>query len=188
MLSFCETVWIPTRPDLVLLVDSLKISSERVILIPLSTQSMTETILKTVNVAGADEYMMCMPDTYFLNEQPYEYLSTLGQADLKLATWQIRSDQQGKLGQVAFDSKEGHRVIDSKDKDPNCKYKHSWGAMSFSRNLLTLANPEMPHLGYLINPGIETGLSIEGKVMQGKYFDCGTPLEYLAMLKIATHE
>jgi len=188
MLDYCETIWIPTRPDLVLLVDSLKVSSERVILIPLTSQSMTETILKTVNVAGALEYMMCMPDTYFQDAQPYEYLSNLGQIDLKLATWKIRPDQYGKLGQVAFDPKAKHLVIHSMDKDSNCKYEHSWGAMSFKKDLLKLAHQEMPHLGYLINPVIDAGYRVEGEKIEGKYFDCGTPSEYLSMLKVAANE
>jgi UTP-glucose-1-phosphate uridylyltransferase len=60
--------------------------------------------------------------------------------------------------------------------------------MSFRRELLELGNPEMPHTGYLIKPAIEKGLLVDGFVLEGSYFDCGTPKEYLQMLRKVTNE
>lgn len=183
MLDQCKMVWIPTRPDLTILIESLGITSERVVVIPMVTKTMTETIIKVTNISSAEEFMLCMPDTFFSGELPYENLGNLN-SDLKLACWQIRPEQKGKLGQIKFaDNKNNGKVVESRDKDPECNFDYSWGAMSFRRKVLEYANVEMPHTGYLINPAIENDLTVDGFEVKGKYFDCGTPREYLQMLK-----
>lgn len=189
LLKYCQTVWIPTRPELVNLLQSLGISSDRVVIVSLSTQSMTETALKITGISSADEFMLCMPDTFFHGELPYEQLASLD-SDLKLACWEIRQEQMGKLGQIEFedsDSTSG-KISNSKDKDPKCVYKHSWGALSFNRRFIELGKPEMPHVGYIINPAIESGLDVRGFTLSGEYFDCGTPMEYLQLVERIMHE
>jgi hypothetical protein len=188
MLNHCQMVWIPTRPDLTILIESLGVTSERVVVIPMVTTTMTETILKVAAISNAKEFMLCMPDTYFEGKLPYEELGALD-CDLNLACWKIRPEQKGKLGQILFGlGSEKNKVIDSRDKDPACTFDFSWGAMSFTRELLQLGNAEMPHTGYLIKPAIEKGLDIRGFVVDGEYFDCGTPKEYLQMLRKVTNE
>ena len=54
--------------------------------------------------------------------------------------------------------------------------------------MLDIGNPEMPHIGYLIKPALEMGLSVDGFVVKGRYFDCGTPQEYLRMLRKINNE
>ena len=78
------------------------------------------------------------------------------------------------------------KIIDSRDKDANCNFDFSWGAMAFRRELLLLASLEMPHTGYLISPAIQNRLDVNGFIVNGQYFDCGTPIEYLTMLKKVT--
>jgi hypothetical protein len=188
MLKYCKMVWIPTRPELTILIESLGITSERVVVIPMVTKTMTETILKVAAISSAADFMLCMPDTYFEGELPYESLAGL-KGDLKLACWEIRPEQKGKLGQILFQAgNEKLEVIDSRDKDPSCTFDHSWGAMSFKRGLLELGDLEMPHTGYLIKPALENGLFVEGYVVKGSYFDCGTPKEYIQMLRKVTNE
>jgi hypothetical protein len=126
-----------------------------------------------------------MPDTYFFGEQPYEYLAT-SKNELNLACWEIRPEQRGKLGQVLIEGGNKGTILDSKDKDPDCEFTHSWGAMAFDRSILNLAEASMPHTGYLIKPALLEGRSVEGSVMAGRYFDCGTPREYLQMLDLTT--
>lgn len=124
---------------------------------------------------------MVMPDTYFSGEKPYEYLS-LSKAPMNLACWTIQNEQIGKLGQINLATEPIGRVIDAKDKTPNCNYPFSWGAMAFDRGTLELANKEMQSVGDLLPIMIKTNLEIIGRVMNGKYFDCGTPAEYIKML------
>jgi choline kinase len=189
LLKYCETVWIPTRPELVNLLQSLGLSSDRVVIVSLSTQSMTETVLKIARISSADNFILCMPDTYFHGELPYEELANID-SDLRLACWKIRKEQMGKLGQIEFaDSKIANgKILNSRDKDANCEFEHSWGALSFNRKFIELGKPEMPHVGYIINPAINAGLDIQGFTLKGQYFDCGTPMEYLQLIEKVLHE
>jgi hypothetical protein len=182
LLEVCETVWIPTRPQQVLLLDSLKLPSDRVVVVPMVTETMTETVIRLTRISAAKRFVLAMPDTFFYGDQPYEFLAQ-SQADLTLAIWSIRPDQLGKLGQVLISGDSYGPVLDAKDKDPLCTYPHSWGAMAFNKDLIDLASPDMPHTGYLIEPAISKGLEVEAKLQNGSYFDCGTPSEYLEMLR-----
>lgn len=189
LLEYCEIVWIPTRPDLVNLLQSLGLSSDRVVIVSLSTQTMTETVLKIASISSANNFMLCMPDTYFHGELPYEELAKLN-SDLNLACWEIRKEQMGKLGQIEFtDSRIAKgKILHSRDKDPMCEFKHSWGALSFNREFIKLGKPEMPHVGYIIEPAIKAGLDVQGFTLNGDYFDCGTPLEYLKLIEKILNE
>jgi hypothetical protein len=181
MLESCEVVLVPIRPHLSHLLESLNIANERVKVLPLETRSMTETVIMAAEFSTADRLVIAMPDTYLSGEQPYDYLAH-DKGTFSLALWQIREDQKGKLGQVLLDETPQGKVSKSQDKDPSCEFPHSWGAMGLDRNMLELADPAMPHVGYLIASALEKGFEVAGKEMQGKYFDCGTPSEYLQML------
>lgn len=181
MLEVCDTVWIPTLPQQTILLESLGLSSDRVVIVPMTTATMTQTILRLCAISGAERFMMVMPDTYFLGEQPYQYLAS-SNAILDLACWKIRPEQAGKLGQVLLNADPEGQVLDSRDKDPNCEFEHSWGAMAFARPALAYADSEMPHTGYIIPRLLESGSLVRARVISGDYFDCGTPREYLKML------
>jgi hypothetical protein len=191
-LRHCETVWVPVRPDLVHLVESLKIPEERVVILTMTTQSMTETVRRVVELSSGNRFVLAMPDTYFFGELPYQHLVE-SKAPMSLACWSIRPEQYGKLGQVQISPVNGVEnesgvfregfVTDAEDKNPECRYPYSWGAMAFDRAMIDFASDEMPHTGYLIPKILEKGIPIGAKVMDGDYFDCGTPAEYLAMLK-----
>jgi len=180
LLETCDTVWIPTRPELVLLLDSLGLAKDRVVVLPMQTENMTQTVMKVTNIAKAQHYQLIMPDTYFLGEKPYTLLNSAPEM-VDLACWKIRPDQKGKLGQVSIG--EDGVVLDMKDKDPNCDFPVSWGALTFSRDLLNYVIPSDPHIGYAVRTALLSGAPIQARTMQGKYFDCGTPSEYLAMLQ-----
>ena len=181
LLEFCDKVWIPTRPEQVMLIDTLGIQSDRVVVVPMRTQTMTETIKRVTHISNASRFIMVMPDTYFSGEMPYEYLAK-SNSPMNLACWNIRGDQMGKLGQVELDSLPLGRVLDAKDKMPGCEYPHSWGAMAFDRNTLDFANNEMQSVGHLLPLMLERNKEVLGRVMNGKYFDCGTQAEYITML------
>ena len=185
LLITCETVWIPTRPEQTILLETLGLSSDRVVVVPMTTKTMTQTVLRLAKVSGAPRFVLVMPDTYFFGEQPYEYLAN-SKNELNLACWDIRPEQRGKLGQVLIENGNKGVILDSKDKDRDCQFPHSWGAMAFDRSILDLADENMPHTGYLIEPALLAGKTVEGSVMDGRYFDCGTPREYLQMLDLTT--
>lgn len=179
LLELCETVWIPTRPEMVLLLDSLGLAKDRVVLLPMTTENMTQTVLKVLQIAKTENFHLVMPDTFFLGEKPYAKLSP--KPDLvDLACWKIRNDQKGKLGQVLIDE---NQAIDIQDKDPSCEYEYSWGSLTFSRQLMNFASSSDPHIGYAVRSALKSGETIHAQKIHGKYFDCGTPSEYLNMLQ-----
>ncbi len=181
LLEYCETVWIPTRPEQTILLDTLRLSSDRVVVVPMSTSTMTETVLRIGAISAADRFLMVMPDTYFAGEKPYDYLAN-SQYPISLATWRIRTDQLGKLGQVKLSETPEGLITHSEDKNPLCEYPHAWGAMSFTKQTLSFGKPDMPHTGYLLPELLDAGIEIHAREMDGAYFDCGTPAEYLEML------
>jgi hypothetical protein len=196
LLEYCETVWLPVRPDLVHLVESLRIPEEHVVILAMATQSMTDTVKKVVEMSSGNRFVLAMPDTYFYGELPYQYLVD-SKDPMSLACWKIRPEQYGKLGQVEISPAqtlepepllfpEGF-VTRAEDKNPECRYPYSWGAMAFDREMMEFASAEMPHTGYLLPKILEQGIPIGAKVMDGEYFDCGTPAEYLEMLKKVTN-
>lgn len=177
----CETIWIPTRPEQAVLLATLGFSSDQVVVVPMKTATMTETVLRIAKISGAENFVMTMPDTFFSGEQPYSFLAS-GRGMMNLACWRIREDQRGKLGQVKLASEPEGVILESVDKDPTCTYTHSWGAMSFTRSILEYADPSMPHTGYMISKLLHSSVPVLGREMQGSYYDCGTPEEYIQML------
>ena len=168
LLPLVDKIWIPTRPEYA-----------NVIIQVMETRNMSETVIEVASAARADNFLLCMPDTYFHGELPYETLSKTNEI-LNLALFKIRNDQKGKLGQILL-SNQGS-VIGSVDKDVNCDYELAWGAMSFSNDFVKLLDPDEPHVGYAIPRCIDK-FKVKGSVLNSEYFDCGTPSEYLKLLK-----
>lgn len=179
LLPICETIWIPTRPEMVLLLDSLGLAKDRVVILPMQTENMTQTIGKVLKISSSSHFFMAMPDTYFSGEKPYMRLNNSSEiADL--ACWKIRNEQKGKLGQVLIENK---LITDVQDKDLNCEYIYSWGALTFSKKLLEYSSEFDPHIGFAIKKAVIAGERITSKIINGKYYDCGTPNEYVSLLK-----
>lgn len=180
LLKVCDRVWVAVRPEVAPLIDILKIADDRVILVNLNTQTMSETVLKVSQISMANGFLVVMPDTFFFGEQPYSYLGAL-RVGMRVAAWRIREEQIGKLGQVALDETNS-KIEDSRDKDPSCLFPYSWGAMSFERTFLKFIEPTSPHIGFMIPSALFAGELLEAQVMEGEYYDCGTPIEYFDML------
>lgn len=179
LLETCETVWVPTRPEFIFLLESLGVSNERVIILPMVTGSMTETIFEILKITNNKYFHLVMPDTYFKGDSPYSKLNLVPSlADI--ACWKIRPEQKGKLGQVNIIN---NRISDIIDKDPSCEFEYSWGSLTFHRSLLNYASAEEPHIGFALKSALENGESLSAKIIDGKYYDCGTPAEYVNMLR-----
>jgi choline kinase len=172
-----EKIWIPTTPKFEPLLHS--IFGENIEVVPMNTKTMTETVLRIVENTPATEFALVMPDTYFMGESPIKYLHS-SEADLNVACWNIKDSQKGKLGQVKI---EDGKIIQIIDKEPSCDFRHSWGAISFNRKFINSLNPEMPHVGYAI-PKFLSSIEYQHstRIMQGEYFDCGTPQEYFELI------
>jgi hypothetical protein len=183
MLQVVAHVVIPTRPEHATLLGRYG-DRAGVTLMCMTTRTMSETVIRVHASASADGYVLGMPDTYFHGDSPYGVLAdSIGRGnDLALALWNIRPAQRGKLGQVQLDS--ANRVTGSRDKDPECDFPWSWGALAYRSKVLDLLDPQSPHIGYAIQPAIDASLRVLGYPMGGKYFDCGTPSEYREVLEL----
>ena len=179
MLQKCELVWIPTRSEFVHLIESLKLPPDRVVVIPMNTGSMTETVMRILGIAKANQFALTMPDTFFDEGQPLDYLDSKTEL-VELGLIKIRDQQRGKLGQCEFDEK--GRVTKIIDKDVKCEIPFAWGALTFSRNLEKFMSSEQPHIGYAVSRSIDAGCEVRSRIIPGNYYDCGTPSEYLSLL------
>jgi hypothetical protein len=179
LLNLCETIWIPTRPEYKFLLESLGVLNKRVVCIPMVTRSMNETVLEVLKISTEKYFHLAMPDTYFKGESPYSKLS-LEPPLADVACWKIRPEQKGKLGQVNVID---NRIFDIIDKDPSCEFEYSWGSLTFDRNLLGYTTIKDPHIGFALKNALENGEFLSAKIIDGKYFDCGTPIEYITMVK-----
>ena len=175
--TFYENILVGIRPELRDLVSAEKLSS-KVQIYELSTNSMTQTILDLIKKSKSDRFSVVMPDTFFQGDNPHSLFSE-SEAELVVATWKIRLDQRGKLGQLELRK---NTIIKLEDKNPNCKFENAWGSMSFTRNFVPFLDSESPHIGYGLKKYLTAELPHEVVQMKGGYYDCGTPSEYFALI------
>ena len=178
-LPVSDLVCVVTRPQYAPLLSSLGIFRDNVILSVAETETMNATVRGITDWVHADRYTIIMPDTFFAGEAPHDYLASSSSA-LNLALWKIRANQRGKLGQVDLDH--DGAVVGHLDKQPNCDFPYSWGAMSFTTEVAELLQPSDPHVGYIIDPALRGRAQVGAKVMAGEYFDCGTPSEFHSLV------
>lgn len=175
----CDVIWLPVRPDLIQLVHDLNLG-RKIVPVAISTNSMTETVLRVTAISSANKFVLGMPDTAFIGEYPYQNLANEVQdSNLSLALWHTHENQRGKVGSIEFVD---GRVLGSIDKNSDTKYPYHWGAMSFDREFIRILNDDMPHTGYGIRDALAASLIVSANVVNGEYFDCGTFPEYRRFL------
>jgi dTDP-glucose pyrophosphorylase len=177
--KICNNIFLPTRPDLVPVIKSLDINFDKLTVIGMETDTMSETIIKTCTNSESGSFMLVMPDTYFYGQKPYSLLNSETEI-CDLACWKIRDAQRGKLGEISY---EDDRVVDIVDKQPENGFEYAWGALTFSKKLLDYVDINDPHIGYAVKNALEMGQNVTLKKIDGDYFDCGTPKEYVELLK-----
>jgi hypothetical protein len=175
-----DNILIATRPDLVKIIKSLNLDFPKLSIIEMETSTMNETILNLLQHTDSEYFQLVMPDTYFSGEQSYGKLSNSPDF-CDLALWEIRPEQRGKLGEVDIDLEGIVNVI--VDKNPDSLLKYSWGSLTFNLQLKKYIDVKEPHIGYAIFNALKNDEIITTKIIEGKYYDCGTPEEYLALLK-----
>ena len=178
--KICDKIYLPTRPELLPIIDSLDFDLENLIIADMETTTMCQTVSNTLKLSESENFILVMPDTYFFGEQPYKMLDS-ETAFCNLACWKIREEQRGKLGEVKIDK--NMIVRDMVDKKPDNGYDYSWGALTFNRALSKYIKDDEPHIGYAVKNAMEDGKDIYASLIDGKYYDCGTPSEYLELLK-----
>lgn len=138
-----------------------------------STKTMTETVLAARRKAGEADVLFGMPDTYFESPNIYSALAANPhEADVVVALWIIRPEQRGQLGQCDIDN--DMNITTVIDKDPTCEFVLTWGALYWKPTFWKFIKPDMPHVGYALQPAIDAGLNVKGTIFLTNYHDCGT--------------
>jgi hypothetical protein len=146
-----------------------------------NTKTMSQTVKNLTFNIDSEKYIMIMPDTYFLiNDEIMQLVKKLNNHDIVVILWKIKPQQYGKLGQIDIS---GDFVVDICDKNPECKYKYSWGVIGWNKKADSLNDPNTYHIGMIISEGLKRNYSIGYVISQSEYFDCGTPAEYFEMIK-----
>lgn len=179
MLEVVEEIIIPTREQNIELITRLELT-ENVKVIALNTQTMSETVSLVLGNLDFELCILGMPDTYFLGDFPYQKINT-SEGSIRLACWKTASSQIGHVGSVEMG---GQNVLQVVDKDPAFDFGWHWGAMGFKKEALAFLDASSPHVGYMINPAIKSGLDVSATSIDGEYIDCGTFSEYARLISL----
>lgn len=147
------------------------------------THTMSETVCRMQKLVGERNVLFGMPDTYVTDKFAYKKLAdemNRSNADVVVGLWKFREDQKGKLGQCQIDV--DRNVVRVVDKDPTCDLEWAWGALAWKSSFWNHIDPKTSHVGYGLNPAIAAGLNVKAVYMEGEYYDCGTPSEYIKLL------
>ena len=153
---------------------------------PYHHDTMTQTVLSALQFMPANEDVLFgLPDTYIEDDQCYAKLAAaLADCDVAVGVFKTRPEQRNQLGMVDFIYT--GKVIGVVDKPTSTSLEWAWGALAWKPNFWQYLQPDMPHVGYALNPAIEAGLDVCVSVMPGGLWDCGTISEYAELLKAIT--
>jgi hypothetical protein len=168
MLEVCDEVRISTRADWVPIVKSMDMNVKLIVREP---TTMSDAIIHMIGDYN-DTVIVGMPDTFIFNSRENIYKEMIKQDGvLVLGAWPCTDDLKGRVGQIQISNS---KVIASKDKDPECDYKHMWGTMLFRKNLIRYVDGSLDHPGKQIQDWVDMSLDIRAVELSGKYMDIGT--------------
>ena len=179
MAPHVDRIMIPTRHEWVGVLESFNFGSQ-VDVLPLRTDTMAETVKKTLTGVDYDQCVVGMPDTFFVGGNPYQELAEQPRGDVTLAVFGTRPEQSGKVGSVRL--LEDGTVTDHADKDPAQDFGTHWGVMEFTPAVEQFLDPRATTGGYLITEALNRSLPVRGYLAPYRYYDCGTLSEYVACL------
>jgi hypothetical protein len=172
-------ILIPTQQKFVELLEHLPNKYINVEILPLESQSMCETVLKTIQAKICQDIAIIMPDTFFSNTEVYKGIKH-DKHDITVFCWQIQQNQKGKLGQVLI---EGKLIKEVLDKDINCNFPNFWGAIKISNPYLKYISSSDAHFGVYMNRVIAENIDVHASISMGDYYDCGSPESYFDCIK-----
>lgn len=179
MAPHVDRIIIPTRSEWVGLLESFEFGPQ-VEVLPLRTDTMAETVKKTLVGVEYDWCVLGMPDTYFVGGNPYLDLAEHPRGEVSLAIFATRPEQSGKVGSVRLEV--DGSVSDHADKDPDRDFGAHWGVMEFTPAVEQFLHPAATTGGYLISEALNRSMPVRGHLAGYPYFDCGTFSEYLQCL------
>lgn len=146
-----------------------------------SYATMTQTVMSVMEHqedANAN-VLFGMPDTYIEDNECYTKLAdALTDCDVAVAVFETRPEQRGKLGMCQL--KAGY-IVGIQDKPLNTSLIYAWGAIAWKPTFWDYLQPEMLHVGYGLQCALDD-LNVRAVMMDGGYWDCGTPTEYFDLI------
>jgi molybdopterin-guanine dinucleotide biosynthesis protein A len=171
--------------------DMMKLYAKYTSIVKLVTPSSTMTETLTRGRAGAkvgshSRVLFGMPDTYFEDIDAFKKMSAAldDGAQLVVGHFETRPEQRASLGMCAFN--DAGDLIAVMDKQPETYLTRAWGVLAWRSEFWEYLSPDMPHVGYGIEPAIRGGLDVRHIALDGSYWDCGTVSEYAHMLAWTT--
>lgn len=142
-----------------------------------NTATMSETVKLAERFTVGAYVAFGMPDTLFEDDTAYSKLIAAldAGADVAVGVFRVRHGQHQRGGMVDID---GDRVRAVVDKPETCSLAWIWGVLAWKPALWPLINPATPHVGYALPRAISAGLDVRPVILNGPYWDCGTPEEY----------
>lgn len=142
-----------------------------------NTQTMSETVLLARAAAQDQAVAFTMPDTYIEDDQTFVKLAAAldDGADVAVGVFRAQPGQHRKGGMCRT---EGDQVVEVIDKPEVCAWPFIWGALAWKPIFWPLLDPADSHVGYALPRAIRRGLDVRGVLLDGVYWDCGTPDDY----------
>ena len=152
------------------------------------TETMNETVLAARQYAGKQDVLFGMPDTYWTDGYVYQRLAEVLNDSVdtiaSVGVWQTPDRYRGKRGMVRIGS--NGRILEVVDKPtefPELQWMLSWGAISWDAEFWDYIKPEDAHVGFALQRAIDDGQKVQGVIMDGQFWDCGTPDEYFDCIR-----
>lgn len=177
----CDKIIIACSPSTLVFmkhIDVLSISDKVCVKDVGLTETMNETILKSLENEVYDVVVMAMPDTVVTSFDK-SFVDKIGDNIISCCLWNIRKDQLGKIGQCKINN---DTVCDIIDKDERCDYKFGWGVIAFKPPFMKYMSSTDLHPGYSMKKALEDNVKLSYEICKGQYFDCGTVEGYRTYL------
>ncbi len=150
------------------------------------TTTMNETVLAARGRAGNHDILFGMPDTYWTDEGVYQRLAQTLNDEVgviaSVALWYTPEQYRHKRGMCALDAS-GNLITGVLDKPEKTGKTFGWGAMAWSSTFWQYILPEDAHVGFALQRAIDDDQKVQGVVMDGQFWDCGTPDEYFDCIR-----
>lgn len=152
------------------------------------TETMSEMVMRAPNPKkDKPSALFGMPDTFFEDEQAFpKLLRALDKGyDVAVGVFVARPGQHREGGMCKVRYSYITEVIDKPD-TPVSRY--IWGVLAWQPTFWEHMDAADPHVGYAIPRAIAAGLKVRAVLMQGGFWDCGTPERYFALIRHLTNE
>lgn len=146
--------------------------------------TMTQTVLSARSIALESNVLFGMPDTYFEDANAFTKLAAAldNGADVAVGLFWARPEQRQHVGMCGVEAHNAIapnlKVVSVIDKSQTTDMFHLWGCLAWTPTFWQFLKPEYLHVGYALQPAIDAGLDVRGVLMDGQYWDCGTPQSY----------